>query len=116
MCFLLLTVFFIRLFWYKGGKLLYKIFLVSNVTILTFSSIMDRYLLGSLRIFPTLCDILLPKKAIFSWIAVYQGPVSRPLREIRSEYPQELIYADELALISKTLQSLKGRLEVVIFL
>ena len=32
-------------------------------------------------------------------------------REIRSGCPEELLYADDLAFVSETLQGLKGRLE-----
>ena len=52
---------------------------------------------------------------------MHQGFVLRPLsfvivvelllREIRSGYAKELLYADDLALISETLYNLKGRLE-----
>ena len=33
-------------------------------------------------------------------------------REIRSGCPEELLYADDLAFVSETLEGLKGRLEV----
>ena len=55
-------------------------------------------------------------------VGLHQGSVLRPLlfiivlntlsREIRSGCPEELLYDDNLALVSETLQGLKRRLEV----
>ena len=53
-------------------------------------------------------------------VKLYQGSVVRPLfctllealsREIKSGCPEELLYADDLGLVTETLEGLKGRLE-----
>ena len=54
-------------------------------------------------------------------VELYQGLVLSPLlffivlealsREIRSGWPEELLHADDLALVSETLEGLKGRLQ-----
>ena len=54
-------------------------------------------------------------------VGLHQDPVSNVLlsvmvlevlsREIKSGYPEELLYADDLALVCETHEGLKGRLE-----
>ena len=45
-------------------------------------------------------------------LSLYFSTVLEPLsREIRSRCPEELLYADDLALVSELLEGLKGRLE-----
>lgn len=59
---------------------------------------------------------------MISW-SLHRGSVLSPLlliivveplpRELRLRFPEELLYADDLALVSKSPEVLKGRLEIM---
>ena len=52
---------------------------------------------------------LLGLSLMISQFIIVLGPLSR---EIMSRFPEELLYADDLGLVSETLGGQKGRLEV----